>query len=173
MPSLSTILQPQQRISRKRRMRAAVGHSGFSLVELMITVAIFAIISAIAYPSYQQYLTDSRRSDTQNALLAFATSMLRYRTDNSTFLNAQSSVSLPGSPKTTVFPSQSPLDSNDKYYNLTIQSADNSSFSIRATPISGTAQDGDGFLQLSSTGIKGWDRDNNGSIGVGETSWSD
>ena len=163
----------RQGMARRRRLRPPVCRTGFSLIELMITVAIFAIISAIAYPSYQQYLIDSRRSDSQNALLAFATAMQRYRSDNSTFLNAQSSANLPGPPKTTVFPSQSPLDSSDKQYNLTIQSANNGSFSIRATPIGGTAQDGDGFLQLSSTGIKGWDRDNSGNISAGETSWND
>ncbi|MEH6650224.1 MAG: type IV pilin protein [Motiliproteus sp.] len=170
----ATPLQPQRTAGgHKRRLAAAGGYGGFSLIELMITVAIVAIISAIAYPSYQQYMIDSRRNDSQNVLLAFATAMQRYRTDNSSFLNAQSSANLPGPPKATVFPSQSPLDSSDKYYNLTLQSADNNSFSVRATPISGKAQDGDGFLQLNSTGIKGWDRDDSGSISAGETSWSD
>lgn len=42
---------------------------GFSLIELMITVAVIAIISAIAIPSYQSHVTKSRRTDAITQLL--------------------------------------------------------------------------------------------------------
>ncbi len=147
--------------------------AGFTLTELMVTVAIIGIVMTIAYPSYQQYLTDSRRSDTQNALLAFGTAMERYRTDTNSYDNAHTGTGYPNPPKSTVYPSQTPIDSSTKFYNLTLQAADNSGYTLRATPIGGTAQDGDGYLELTSVGFKRWDKDDNGAIGTGESNWTD
>ncbi|WP_207063387.1 type IV pilin protein [Motiliproteus sp. SC1-56] len=145
---------------------------GFSLLELMIALVIVGIIAAIGYPSYQAYLVDSRRTDAQGALLAFVTAMERYRTNHSTYLGAEADTSFPSPPDGSVYPSQSPVDSSKKYYDLSIQSADAGSYVLRATPISGTPQEGTGYLEITSTGIKRWDRDDNGVIGSGETSWS-
>lgn len=47
-------------------------HSGFTLIELMITVAIVGILSMIAYPSYTDYMIRSRRSDAKAALIEAA-----------------------------------------------------------------------------------------------------
>ena len=43
--------------------------TGVTLIELMIVVAILAIVSAIAYPSYQEQVAKSRRTDAQRALM--------------------------------------------------------------------------------------------------------
>lgn len=147
---------------------------GVTLIELMITLVIVGIVFAIAYPSYQSSLIDSRRTDAQNALLGFATAMERFRTDNATYDDAHSGTGYPNPPLATVFPAQTPIDSSDKFYNLTIQSADNNGFTLRATPIGGSAQDGDGYLELTSIGHKRWDKNNNGStLDSGENNWTD
>ncbi len=162
----------QARRSQARRSQARQLQAGFTLIEIMITVAIAAILMAIAYPNYQQYLVESRRTDAQNALLAFATSMERYHSDNNSYANAHSGTGYPNPPKTTLFPSQTPIDSSAKFYNLTLQAADNSSYTLRATPITGSGQQGDGYLELTSIGIKRWDKDDNGAISTEETTWN-
>jgi len=147
--------------------------AGFSLVELMVTVAIMGILTVVAYPSYQAYLIDSRRNDAQNALLGFATAMHRYKTDHNGYTGVQNGTGFPNPPQATVYPSQAPIDSSDKFYNLSIQSTSANGFVLRATPIGGSPQDGNGFLELTSTGLKRWDRNDNGTIDSGESSWTD
>jgi type IV pilus assembly protein PilE len=51
--------------------------NGFTLTELMIAVAIVGIITSVAYPSYLNFLTGSRRSVAQADLVAFAAAMER------------------------------------------------------------------------------------------------
>ncbi|MEH6626103.1 MAG: type IV pilin protein [Motiliproteus sp.] len=145
---------------------------GFTLIEVMVTVVIAGILLSVAYPSYQGYLMAGRRDNVQVALLGFATTMVRFKSDNNTYVGADVS-GTSKAPLTTVYPSQTPIDSNTKYYDLTIEAAAAGSYTLRATPISGTTQDGDGYMEITSTGIKRWDKDNNGSIGSSETTWND
>ena len=144
--------------------------SGFTLIELMVTVAIIAIIAAVAFPSYQNSVRKSRRNDAMGALAGFANAMQRhYTTNNNSYLGAAAGGADTGSP--AVFPTQSPLDGADAYYNLTITvaAADGQSYTLRAAPI-GT-QAGDGIIELDSTGARRWDEDNSGGFGATENDW--
>ena len=59
--------------------------SGFTLIELMITVAIIAIIVAIALPNYRSYTLRSHRADAQAALLDMAARQERFLAQNNTY----------------------------------------------------------------------------------------
>lgn len=142
---------------------------GFTLIELMIVVAIIGILAAIAYPSYQNSVDKSRRTDGKSALSGLASAMERFYTTNSTYEGAASGGLDTGAP--AIYPDEAPLDSSDKFYDLTIAAADASSFTLRASPKN--AQAGDGFLELTSTGIRRWDQNNNGAIDAGENSWEE
>ena len=53
--------------------------TGFTLVELIIVVAIISILASIAIPAYNGYVETSRRSDGQAALMALAIAQEKYR----------------------------------------------------------------------------------------------
>ena len=61
-------------------------HSGgFSLIELMIVVAIVAIITAVAFPSYQRYVVESRRTDGKELATDIAARLEQFYLQNSTY----------------------------------------------------------------------------------------
>ncbi|WP_299235690.1 type IV pilin protein [uncultured Halomonas sp.] len=69
-----------------RRPAGTARHSaGFSLIELMIAVAVIGILASIAYPSYQQYVERSRLSDGQAGLMQAASEMERCYTKEYTY----------------------------------------------------------------------------------------
>ena len=59
---------------------------GFTLIEVIIVIAIIAILTAIAIPSYNAYTTQARRTDGQIALLDLSSRLERFFTDNNTGL---------------------------------------------------------------------------------------
>ena len=132
---------------------------GFTLIELMITVVIVSILAAIAYPAYQNSVKQSRRADAQGALTQLNNAMERVFTQNNTYMPLVSGVATAptlGTGAGAIFPSQAPLDGATKYYTLSISAIAASTFTLRATPITGTGQAGDGNLELKHTGAKSW-----------------
>ena len=69
-------------------VRGSSRHSGFSLIELMVVVAIVAILVAVAYPSYTDSVRRSNRSDARATLLQIAQNLERYFTENNTYAGA-------------------------------------------------------------------------------------
>lgn len=60
---------------------------GFSLVELMISVAIMGILASVAYPAYNRYVIESRRVDAQRTMVEYMQSLERHFTANGTYAN--------------------------------------------------------------------------------------
>ena len=81
--------------------------SGFTLIELMITVAVLGILASIALPSYQEYLQRGRRVDAKAALLDLQLLQEKYRANNPLYAT---NVGMIGD--TSVSP--------DTHYNITI-----------------------------------------------------
>ena len=59
--------------------------SGFTLTELVVTIAVLAILGSVALPSYLNYLTESRRAEAHTALLALAQAQEQWFINNNTY----------------------------------------------------------------------------------------
>jgi type IV pilus assembly protein PilE len=117
--------------------------AGFTLVELMVVIAIIGIISAIAFPSYDSYMKKSRRADAKVALSKMADHQERYYLQNNTYSAAVNDV---GGATT-----------DEGYYTLSINSADVNGFQLTATAVPGGQQANDTdclLMYLSSTGAR-------------------
>jgi len=143
---------------------------GFTLIELIIAVAIVGILASIAVPAYQESVKKSRRASAKSALSSFANAMERHATENNSYLGAAGTSGAPantGAP--WIFSTEAPVDGGTKYYDLTISAATQTTYTLRATPKGPQADDG--MLELDHTGAKRWDSDNSGSFEAGESCW--
>lgn len=68
---------------------------GFTLIEIMITVAIVGILSAIAYPNYASYVLRGKLIEASTTLLALRTSMEQYYQDNRSYGNGTGAIVSP------------------------------------------------------------------------------
>lgn len=118
---------------------------GFTLIELMITVAIVGILAAIALPSYQNSVMKSRRGDAKSDLLGLANAMERHFTVNNTYCGAASG----GCDGTPSIYDTNPQ--NAAYYTFDI-TADASTFTLTAQPEGSQADDPCGTLSLTQDG---------------------
>lgn len=74
---------PPTMIRRSRRRRAS---SGFTLIELMIAVAIVAVLAAIAYPAYLDSVWKAKRAEAKAAIFKALQAEERYYTQNNTYV---------------------------------------------------------------------------------------
>ena len=149
--------------------------AGVTLIELLTVMVIVAILAAIAIPSYSNHMGKTRRKDAQTALMGLAQAMERHYTEKNTYTSAANgdpTSDVNGvAPVDTVFKSEAPLDSTQKYYDLRITAATSAAFTLRAIPKNGQA--GDGILELNSMGVQRWDKNGDGdTIDSGEDSWN-
>lgn len=129
---------------------------GFTLIELMITVAIVGILASIAIPSYQDSVRKSRRADAKAVLLGLANAMERHFTETNSYLGAAGTADSPADTGTPhIYSGQSPVDGGTVYYNLTINTATATAFMLHAAPAGAQSGDRCGTLTLTQTGTKG------------------
>ncbi len=133
---------------------------GFTLIELMITVAIVGILASIAVPAYQDSVRKSRRADAKGVLLGLANAMERYFTENNSYCDAAAGGTAvancgtatedTGEPSIYTIPPETA-----SFYTITISAATASSYTLSAAPAGAQASDKCGTLTLNHAGSKG------------------
>ncbi len=121
---------------------------GFTLVELVIAVVIVGILSAIAFPSYQDHMRKARRGAAQSFMIDIATREQQYLIDARSYAG--------GTGALATLNLAVPADVS-RFYSVTIEPAAPAlppSYTITATPIAGSAQVPDGVLTLDHQGAK-------------------
>lgn len=125
-------------------MRQIFRSRGFTLIELMIAVAVVAILAGIAYPSYQEHVRKSRRAAAQAVLLDVAARQQQYLLDRRSYAGTLAAL------RYTV-----PAEVS-AYYQIATEApaATPPTFTVRATPQGAQAADKCGWLQVDQTGAK-------------------
>lgn len=118
---------------------------GFTLIELMITAAIVAILASVAFPSYQQYVIRSNRAAAQAEMMDIANRQQQFFLANRSYATTLAALgySLPG-------------ELNERYTAgiTTNNAATPPNFTVTFTPIGAQASDGPTPLTLNNQGIK-------------------
>lgn len=118
--------------------------NGFTLIELMIVVAIIGILTAIAYPSYQQYVIRANRTAAQAEMMDIANRQQQFLLTNRSYVS-KATLELSGYAL--------PSDVSSKYsYAIALGGAAVPSYTITFTPTGSQASDGN--LVLTSEGVK-------------------
>ena len=131
---------------------------GFSLIELMIVVAIVAIISAFAYPSYQRYVIKAKRTVAQNALLQVADRQQQFFMDNKRFAADLTNLGFGANPY-VVNDDGAPTVAGDAQavYSLSLTNVTATTWTVTAAPLHGQLSRDTycGSLSLTQAGTKG------------------
>ena len=145
-------------------MKNRYSQQGFTLIELMIVVALIGILAALAYPSYQRYVIKTKRTDMMTEMQNIASQIESRKLAQGRYLQVEVADFQGNFPRTgtnnavyTISLSPTAVDSSDGKEKLT-----SGNWEIRATPIAAKQMATDGTLTLNAQGLKCRDKNNNG-----------
>ena len=130
--------------------RAARPVAGFTLIELMIVVAIIGILVAVAIPAYQQSVRSGARAEAQSLLLQVAANQERFYSDNNSYSTNANPLAAPA---------VATISSEAGHYQVAVAACAGGTISncfiATATPQGAQAADTCTTLTVSNTGLKG------------------
>ncbi len=117
---------------------------GFTLIEVMVTVAIVAIIASIAYPSYLGQVRKSRRAEAQSTLMSIAGKQQQMILDTRSYASTVAALNI-----------AVPTSVSQNYtISVTVGTATVPTFTALATPLGKQAADSCGTLSVTQSGVK-------------------
>lgn len=134
-----------------------IRQKAFTLIELMIAVAIVGVLAAVAYPTYQNSVQKSRRADAQAALVELAAFMERIYTENNSYnVDLDGDGTSIGSDEADEFPFTTSPRSGGAFYNLSLSAVGATTFTLQAVPVTGSSQADDACktMTLNQAGAK-------------------
>lgn len=117
---------------------------GFSLIELLVVVAILGILAGISVPVYKGYTSKAKRADAKSALMENAQYMERYYTTHNTY----NDILTPDPPDLPQ------IETQNSSYDLSLASADATSFTLQAVPKGSQVSDDCGTMTVNQLGNK-------------------
>jgi type IV pilus assembly protein PilE len=143
------------------------GQRGFTLLELMIVVAIVAIISAFAFPSYMEYVVNTKRTAATSALLQIADRQQQFFMDNKTYTADLTDLGLAANPLFLSDDGSSvAAGDDDVVYLLTLANVTATTYTAIGAPVAGQLKrDAEcGTMTLNQAGTKD-------ALGGGDDCW--
>jgi type IV pilus assembly protein PilE len=116
-------------------MTSAKGLKGFTLIELMIAIAIMGILLAIAVPNYSKYMRESRRAAAQSDMLQMRVGMEKWRANKISYRSDADTTNT----ATTNTAANAGFTGTNDYYTYSITAGDNT-YTITATAVAGKSQ---------------------------------
>jgi type IV pilus assembly protein PilE len=130
---------------------------GFTLIELMIAIVIVSILTAVAFPSYQNYVRQSNRAAAKAILYENAQFMEQFYTENSQYdaTVGGDGIANTGDDVGVVLPIVQSPRTGVALYNISLQAAGNATFTLQAVPVGTMVGDACGTYTLTNTGVQG------------------